>query len=482
MKKFFTLLSVACMAMAANASEPLGLPSPWGATCVLDVKTYTFDGSWAGAGLWLGTEADGVQTWYDASAYDYAYISYTAHTGGDVNFGVQYNKFEKEESWGAVYTTVSKKIDQEEGFVVVKLDKTTASDNGLTCAQEIRQIQLQDAGSACSLTVEEIAFITEEEYQAILAGQAPTIKIKEFALPGEEGVVNMTEGENNAGWYSSSWIGLENLADDGYKYFIIEIASADAPFQVLAQNWPGGEQRTQVFEATTEPITVVFKIGEGEDELVGLGQYALQNMNIEGESWMDPVSGEMVSWYNENKVVVTRAYLTSGEPGEEPGEVDPNVIYDGGETLSWGAVNIDGDKLMGLTAPVKLAITVQSTTGGWWQLKFCDSSWQSLNLNGAEFINANSVEGFGWNTEDFTFIVELDADQLAKAINGMIAQGSGGEDGGSIILKKVAIVTSDAISAIEATPATEAVFNIAGQRTNATTGLMIRGGKVIMVK
>lgn len=481
MKKFFTLVIAACAALSANAKQNLDLPSPWGASCTLEGTTYTFDGSWAGAGLWMGVEVDGVNSWGDASAYDYAYIAYSNHTGGDVAFGVCYNHWEKAESWGDVYTTVSKKADMPEGILAIKLDKSSVSDNGLTYAQEIRQLQLQDQGSACSITIDEIAFITEEEYQAIAAGQGTSIKIKEFALPGEGGVIKMTEGENAAGWYASSWIGLENLADEGYKALVIEVASADAPFQILAQNWPDGIQRVQGFEATTEPITVVYYIGEGEDQLAGLGQFAFQNMNIT-ESWMDPATGDQVSWYDANKVVVTRAYLTSGEPGEEPGQADANVLYDGGETLSWGAVNISGDKLMGLTAPVKLAITVQSTTGGWWQFKFCDTSWQSLNLNGAEFINATSVEGYAWNTEDFTTIVELNAEQLAKAQNGIIAQGSGGDDGGSLILKKVALVNEASISAIEVAPATTATFNIAGQRTNATSGLMIRNGKVVLVK
>lgn len=319
MKKIFTLAAAACVALSANARQDLDLFSPWGASCVLEGTTYTFDGSWAGAGLWMGTEPEeGVQVWYDASAFDYAYIAYSNHEGGDINFGVCYNHWEKAESWGDVYTTVSKKADMPKGYVFVKLDKESASDGGKTYAEEIRQLQIQDAGSACSFTIDAVAFITEEEYQEILAGQEPVTKIKEFALPGDNGVVEMAEGENNSGWYASSWIGSENLAEDGYKNFVIEIASAEAPFQVLAQNWPDGNQRVQKFEATETPIIVVYpivaEVAEDEElKLTGLGQFALQNLNIEGDSWADPTTGDMVSWYAANKVVVTRAYLTSEE-------------------------------------------------------------------------------------------------------------------------------------------------------------------------
>lgn len=352
MKKFFTLVAAVSMAFAANAKQNLDLFSPWGASCVLEGSTYTFDGSWAGAGLWMGTEIDGVQSWCDASAYDYAYIAYSNHEGGDINFGVCYNHWEKAESWGDVYTTVSKKADMPEGIVAIKLDKTSASDNGLTYAQEIRQLQIQDAGSAGALTIDEVAFITEEEYQAILAGQAPTVKTKEFGLPGEGGVIEMTEGEDNAGWYASSWIGMENIAEDGYKALVIEVASADAPFQVLAQNWPDGVQRVQRFEATAEPITVVFYIGEGEDQLVGLGQFAFQNMNIT-DSWMDPATGGEVSWYDANKVVVTRAYLTSEtETGIESVRNDAasnnNVMFNiaGQRTVKANGLTIQNGKVI----------------------------------------------------------------------------------------------------------------------------------------
>ena len=321
MKKIFTLAAVACVALSAQARQDLDLFSPWGESCVLEGNTYTFDGSWAGAGLWLGTETEeGVQTWYDASAFDYAYIAYSNHEGGDISFGVCYNHWEKAESWGDVYTTVSKKADMPEGYVFVKLDKESASDGGKTYAEEIRQLQIQDAGSACSFTIDAVAFITEEEYQEILAGQEPVVKIKEFTIPEKfaDGVVEMSEGENNAGWYDFGWIGSENLAEDGYKNFVIEIASAEAPFQVLAQNWPDGNQRVQKFEATETPIIVVYpivaEVAEDEElKLTGLGQFALQNMNIEGDAWADPATGDMVSWYAANKVVVTRAYLTSEE-------------------------------------------------------------------------------------------------------------------------------------------------------------------------
>lgn len=304
MKKLFTLIAVAMMAMTASAKESLALPSPWGESCVFDGSTYTFNGSWAGAGIWLGVD-DG---WTDASAYDYAVIIYENHTGGDVSFNVEYNKVDHEESWGVAYFGGSTIIDQPKGYAAIALDKTNLTDNGKICAEELRQISLQDRGSQASLTVSDICFMTEAEYKALQEGEPMGPKVKEFALPGEAGVIVMQEGEDASGWYASSWIGLTNLASQGYKTFVIEVESSIAPFNVCAQNWESGDVISKTCETVTSPVVIAYSIGEGA-ELQGLGQFALQNMNI--TDTYPGMDGKDVSWYDANQVKVTRAYLTS---------------------------------------------------------------------------------------------------------------------------------------------------------------------------
>ena len=505
MKKFFTLVIAACAAFSASAKQNLDLFSPWGGTCILEGTTYTFDGSWAGAGLWLGTEIDGVNTWCDASAYDYAYIAYSNHTGGDISFGVCYNHWEKTESWGDVYTTVSKKADMPEGIVAIKLDKTSASDGGKTYAEEIRQLQLQDAGTAGSITIDEVAFITEEEYQAILAGQGTTVKTKEFGLPGDAGVIEMTEGENAAGWYASSWLGLENIADEGYTCFVLEVASAAAPFQVLAQNWPDGVQRVQKFEATTEPITVVYYIGEGEDQLAGLGQFAFQNMNIT-DTWMDPATGDEVSWYDANTVVVTRAYLTSEDVLNKPTVqyIVNDDVEAGQKMIGWGGsmtIAIEeeaGNHYYAINNPTKadnnwsvqVAYDTEYTyeVGAVYTLEYDIKGTVAGSTFSAGLQNTNGYKGCG----DFGNVAVTTEWQHVTQTCRCSGEGaqrlviSVGDYAGTLYVDNfqvstpasdIEIVTNDFVR-----PSSNVTYNIYGQRTNATSGLMIRGGKLILVK
>jgi len=310
MKKIFTLIAMVVFAFSANAKVDLGLFTPWGSTCVQDGSTYTFNGSWAGAGIWMGTDTG----WYDATGNDYAVLTYENHTGADINFGICYNHWEKAESWGDVYTTVTMPIDQEKGYTAIKLDKTSASDGGKTYYEEIRQLQIQDNGQASSVTVTGVYLMTEEEYNALKDGEPMGPKLKEFTIPAdyENGVVVMSEGEENAGWYAFGWLGLENLPAQGYNTFVVEIASAKAAYQVLAQNWKNGEGDMIIQQGEASESPVVFAFPLTEDGQTGLGQFALQNLN-KTDTYMDPATGKEVSWYDANEVVVTRAYITSEE-------------------------------------------------------------------------------------------------------------------------------------------------------------------------
>lgn len=336
MKKIFTLAVFAMLALAANAKVDLGLFSPWGSTCVQEGSTYTFNGSWAGAGLWLGTDTG----WYDATGNDYVVLVYENHTGADINFGVCYNHWEKTESWGDVYTTVSMPIDQEKGYTAIKLDKTSVSDGGKTYYEEIRQLQIQDNGQASSVTVNGVYLMTEDEYKALQEGEPMGPKVKEFTIPAkfENGVVVMAEGEDAAGWYDFGWLGLENLPAQGYNTFVVEVASAKAAFQVLAQNWPSGEQIVKGYDSIEGPVTVIFPLAEGVQ--TGLGQFALQNMN-KTDTWMDPTSGKEVSWYDANEVVVTRAYITS-EVLEDPTGIKETTVAAKGNNVMY---NIAGQRI-----------------------------------------------------------------------------------------------------------------------------------------
>lgn len=297
MKKIFTLIAIAFMALSANAETilPINLSS-WGGDCTIDGTTINYGNAWEGAGSWIAVyHEDAPATGLDLSDCEYVWLTFAEGATVDVKVVLQYTDQYVDGAAGTSQVSVMAGTAVA-GFA---LDPTLKND--------VFQYFVQSTSGAGSITLTGAYAGTKEEYDAALAGDVSE-KVKEFALPGDNGVVMMSEGENNSGWYASAWIGLENLPTMGFNSFVVEIESADAPFQILAQDWPSGEHKVQQFEALTEPVTVVFPIKEGVQ--TGLGQFALQNLNIT-DSWADPVSGEQVSWYDENKVVVTRAYLTS---------------------------------------------------------------------------------------------------------------------------------------------------------------------------
>jgi hypothetical protein len=59
MKKLFTLIAAAFLAVSMNAKTQLeGSWNPWSDAVTIDNGTINFSTAWSGAGLWLGSTAD----------------------------------------------------------------------------------------------------------------------------------------------------------------------------------------------------------------------------------------------------------------------------------------------------------------------------------------------------------------------------------------------------------------------------------------
>jgi len=169
MKKIFTLIAAALMAVGASAKEEVEIFTPWeGNGVTLEGKTFTLPGGWKGAGTSMD-END------DKTAFDYVYIIYSGAPGSP-SFGVVYNEWEKTESWGEAYITVTSPIPDGSGVVGIKLDKETVMKYGSAkeggtgigdiYAQHVKQVQIQSGGAAATVTIEGIYFGTTEEYAA----------------------------------------------------------------------------------------------------------------------------------------------------------------------------------------------------------------------------------------------------------------------------------------------------------------------------
>ena len=149
MKKIFTLMALAFVAMSSSAKEEVALPTPWeGNNVVLEGSTYTIPGGYKGAGTVLGDNDD-------KTAYDYVWIKYTGASGSP-NFVVVYNEWKSTQSWGEEFQTSITPIPDGDGMVGIKLDKETvmkygsAKEGGVgvgdVYAKHVQQIQLQSGG------------------------------------------------------------------------------------------------------------------------------------------------------------------------------------------------------------------------------------------------------------------------------------------------------------------------------------------------
>ena len=154
-------------AAAAPAAEPWAAPETERAVN----KTYDLAGTWAGDWFEPGQN-------YDASEYDYVWIKYSGYTG-KINFGITYMEWESTQSWGEVYHSDAVTLNEAAGIAAVKLEKIKTIVNGINnveseykgdiYAKHVKNVFLQDQGTASKITVEGIYFGTEAAYNAAVA-------------------------------------------------------------------------------------------------------------------------------------------------------------------------------------------------------------------------------------------------------------------------------------------------------------------------
>ncbi len=162
-------------AAAAPAAEPWAAPETERAVN----KTYDLAGTWAGDWFEPGQN-------YDASEYDYVWIKYSGYTG-KINFGITYMEWESTQSWGEVYHSDAVTLNEAAGIAAVKLEKTKTIVNGINnveseykgdiYAKHVKNVFLQDQGTASKITVEGIYFGTEAAYNAAVATGIQGVKI-----------------------------------------------------------------------------------------------------------------------------------------------------------------------------------------------------------------------------------------------------------------------------------------------------------------
>ena len=176
---------------------PISKFTPWDGTSI-EGNVITMGAGWKGGAIYVGG---------DMTQFDYVWIKFKNATGTP-NFGITYDEWTKNESWGPVFAAVTTAMDGT-GMVGIKLDKKTVMVHGNAetggvgigdvYAQHVQQITIQGGNSAASVEVEGIWFGTTAEF--VKAGGDVPVR------PEAGGALTMWEGELvYDGWGVSSTV------------------------------------------------------------------------------------------------------------------------------------------------------------------------------------------------------------------------------------------------------------------------------------
>ena len=176
---------------------PVSKFTPWDGTSI-EGNVITMGAGWKGGAIYVGG---------DMTQFDYVWIKFKNATGTP-NFGITYDEWTKNESWGPVFAAVTTAMDGT-GMVGIKLDKKTVMVHGNAetggvgigdvYAQHVQQITIQGGNSAASVEVEGIWFGTTAEF--VKAGGDVPVR------PEAGGALTMWEGELvYDGWGVSSTV------------------------------------------------------------------------------------------------------------------------------------------------------------------------------------------------------------------------------------------------------------------------------------
>ncbi len=233
MKKIFTLIAVALMAVSANAKEeiPISGFTPWD-NCSIEGSTITMGSGWKGGAIHI---------YRDMTEFDYVWIKFSAATGTP-NFGITYDEWTSNADWGPVFASTTVAMDGT-GVVGIKLDKETVMVHGNAetdgvgigdvYAQHVQQLTIQGGSGEASIIVEAIYFVTTAEFVAD-GGDVPV-------RPEAGGSMTMWEGELvYDGWGVSSTVDIKyfEVAEVGdIIYCSVKDVTSDYNPIFKYQNW-----------------------------------------------------------------------------------------------------------------------------------------------------------------------------------------------------------------------------------------------------
>ena len=501
MKKIFTLIAMALMAVGGNAKTQIDFSSKWEAGAV------SAFGNWAYVGIRLAdseptkdeaanTADDTNVTYFNASSYDYLCIKFR-ETSCTFRFILQYKCKGTIGQYGTEFNEVMESLPSfKKGVVGIKLDPDQKN--------TIFQFAVQSEGAG-SIVIDEIYWASEAEYNEDVAANPLSNSVpptKELDLNGATQKWNddfeydlethkcTLTGGGAGGW----WVG-GNLSDYDFLVFEVEnlvVGGGWAQFSVFGEGVP-------LFVADGGSFIQVIDISQMKRDLTdtSIYQYSGTNIVLQGNAG--------TSWTWKKAYFATADYITQNN-------IKSQVIY--GDTKEFALSSLyawkDGDDARATfdaTTGV-LSIITDGGGAGWWFNSIDFSHFDNfvvelesttfggkVNVEYAEAAAAGARRAIESSSVEFgvgatCVVVPLDPANKDR-VRQLCIQG---DKDASYTLKKaylaVASATPEAqigtvtgISTMKAGEQNAVRYNVAGQKVDAGyKGLVIMNGRTVVVK
>ena len=476
MKKIFTLFVMALMAISASAKEPIDFTKAEGFSYGTPYALGVWE--WKGALLAEGEPVQDVENktaddsnvkYYDASAYDYVVVKYSASTV-DISLIAQYKCLGTIGQWGTEFAQGQSTISasSEPSYAALALDPAQKN--------TINQIAVQAGSAAGSITIDEIYFATAAEWEAVKPKPAqtkdmmPTVKGLSGVTVNADGTVTCTD--TKAWGWLGMWLGSFDAS--AFDYLVLELAQpAEVTVQTVVQHTTGGDISGQIPVGDT---LLKLELSENKNsitqmafQLSAAGSFTIKAFYFATKEYVDnmakpttknlPLSSLESGWNSEYDAQTHTITITAAE--------------DDGGGRGWWLSSADYSDFDNVVVEFEPAVTAE---------------WGKLVVEYAtDGVEATEVEFYPGAT---CVVAALDAANK-NAVKQIYIMGNGGV---TYTLKDAYVAvtaatpaanvgTSD-IAGVKAQNQNNAVrYNLAGQKVSASyKGVVIQNGKKMVVK
>lgn len=265
MRKFFTFIACALVALSANAKLDLSLdelPNGWGSSYDPATKTITYEaGQWGGRGWNLSAVAN-------LTDYQYFVVELASPSNlSKLKLNIEYaDELNAEENNG---NNSDGMLENPNTFYGVELDPDESYALQAYVANSTWAADAIGSNPGGTVVLKAAYLCTKAEYEAALAEYKNKEMKKECTINAAvDGVLTMAAG--GWGWYDTGWL---QWGVSDYKSLVFNLGPVTGKCKVTIQGSKDGE----VFiEPSDKPQLVVWELPEG---FTTLKQFAFQNGN-----------------------------------------------------------------------------------------------------------------------------------------------------------------------------------------------------------